>query len=196
MDDGIHVLNLDETVNALALFEDLSFLNAVLMAGAETLRNVVADYPPSRSTPGRFSRRTGRPMGYYERGRGSWYPIVRRVTLGKSPRKTLGAVLAQKNIRQSSQVVGYKLSKSGQSETLGRRWTIASRNPTTVVLGNNASYAPWVQSKIKISDGRGPQAHVHDITGWLTVEDAADQTEAEIARNIEREILKRFSNAG
>ena len=42
-----------------------------------------ASYPPATeaNAPGRFDAE-GRPMGYYERGRGWWYPVLQDKTLG------------------------------------------------------------------------------------------------------------------
>ena len=51
------------------------------------------------------------------------------------------------------------------SETLGRKWTTAERNAgLTQVLGNNASYAPYVHDAEE-------QAGFHGDRGWLTDEE-------------------------
>lgn len=74
---------------------------------------------------------------------------------------------------------------SRTSEALGRRWTVKSE-PMSVTVGNNASYAPFVQSAEK-------QASVHKRHGWRTDEQAIAEMQpkiesmalAEIARVLE-----------
>ncbi len=55
------------------------------------------------------------------------------------------------------------------SETLGRRWTTeVSADGTRGVVGNNASYGPYVQSAEK-------QAAFHARRGWVTDEQVAEK---------------------
>ena len=114
----------------------------------------MAEYPPATEAnqPGRFSLKTGQPMGYYERGRGWWYPIMTRETLqdaaGGKYGKSRGVVKASKLIRTVSRVQGYKLAGGGESEQLGKSWTTNVQASDTGVqgeVGTNTSYAPYVQ---------------------------------------------------
>ena len=55
------------------------------------------------------------------------------------------------------------------SETLGRKWTIGSRDQGfTQVVGNNVSYGPYVQSAEK-------QAKIHKRRGWKTDEQVINE---------------------
>ena len=59
---------------------------------------------------------------------------------------------------------GYKTS-----ETLGRKWTVASRDRGfTQVVGNNVSYGPFVQSAEE-------QAKIHGKRGWKTDQQVIDE---------------------
>ena len=67
-------------------------------------------------------------------------------------------------VRKSGGIGGRKTS-----ETLGKRWTVKKENNgMTVIVGNNASYAKWVQ-------GHNTQARFHKSRGWKTTGDVADQ---------------------
>lgn len=57
------------------------------------------------------------------------------------------------------------------SETLGRKWTTSTKNGGyTGIVGNSASYAPYVQDRDK-------QAWFHGLRGWKTVQDWAENSE-------------------
>ncbi len=147
---------------------DLDFVDNVLMAGALAIKGKVDDYPPSRSRPGRYSIRTRRPMGYYKRGTGWMEPIVR-----------------------NNRAVGYR-NRRATSETLGRKWTVAKRGRGEVVVGNNVTYGPWVQSRVKIG-GKGPQSRLLRAYGWKTVETVVEGEGPKIVQRIETELQKRFA---
>ena len=71
---------------------------------------------------------------------------------------------------------------SRTSETLGRRWTtrVSSREAR---IGNNASYAPFVQ-------GRDQQAAFHARRGWKTLEDVGEKEAQRVIRQIEAAIRR------
>lgn len=74
------------------------------------------------------------------------------------------------------------------SETLGRKWTISTRNSgLTAIVGNNVSYGPFVQS-------RSRQTAFHARRGWQTVEDVAERESGLVERYIRQEI-ERILNA-
>jgi hypothetical protein len=55
------------------------------------------------------------------------------------------------------------------SEILGKRWTVKKLdNGNDAEVGNNASYAPFVQDKTR-------QAKKHKQTGWPTVQQVAEE---------------------
>ena len=116
----------------------------------------MAEYPPSTEAnqPGRFSLKDHRPMGFYQRGLGWWYPIMKKTTLEAAASgkygKTRGVVKASKLIRAVSQVQGYKLAAGGTSEQLGKSWTTdvsATDTGVTGEVGTNTSYADAVQGE-------------------------------------------------
>jgi len=63
------------------------------------------------------------------------------------------------------------------SETLGRRWAIERRGGTGAVLGNIASYAPYVHSHEERAD-------IHKKRGWISDQEAVQAVER--AGTIER----------
>ena len=67
------------------------------------------------------------------------------------------------------------------SETLGRRWhykRVESAGEMQMVIGNNASYAPFVQ-------GAEKQAAFHKSRGWVTAEAALEQARPMIMRMVQ-----------
>lgn len=132
-----------------------------------------SEYAPESEAnqPGRTDKE-GRPMGYYERGRGWWYPVMTHNALGlgselpivgphpKGP-KTMGALALL--ARGFSGVAGYKLRPT--SEQMHDRWTAEVQQSENEVAGrvaNTASYSSYVQ---------GPdQTALHASRDWQTVE--------------------------
>ena len=67
-------------------------------------------------------------------------------------------------VRKSGGVGGRRTS-----QTLGKRWSVKKENAgMTVIVGNNASYAKWVQ-------GANTQARFHKARNWKTTQDVADK---------------------
>jgi len=132
-------------------------------------------YPPATSAnrPGRV-RGDGRPMGYYERHRGWWYPLTTSRTLGGSRYgKSRGLVRAPKALR--GQVLAYRLAKRrgkpGSSEFLGQRWASEVRRDGSAILGvvgNTASYAGPVKG---FREGDLRQSRRMQAIGWPSIED-------------------------
>lgn len=70
------------------------------------------------------------------------------------------------------------------SETLGRKWTTASRNRgLTQIVGNNVSYGPFVQDKDR-------QAWFHRERGWKTTEQVAEEEAETVLKFIADEVEK------
>jgi hypothetical protein len=147
----------------------IPFATQAMTESVRLIQGGMSEYPPSTEAnqPGRFSLKTGKPMGYYERGRGEWYPIMTRETLkaaaGGKFGKTRGVVNASKFQRSVSRVQGYKLAAGGASEQLGKSWATniqASDVGVTGEVGTNTSYAPYVQG----DEQSGVLAHY----GWDT----------------------------
>jgi hypothetical protein len=73
---------------------------------------------------------------------------------------------------------------SKTSQMLGRRWTVRPLGATSVVVGNNVSYGPFVQDEEK-------QARFHKRRGWKTVQQVAKQ-ETETVRRFVESYLRRL----
>jgi hypothetical protein len=70
------------------------------------------------------------------------------------------------------------------SETLGRKWTTESRNNgLTQVVGNNVSYAPYVQSEEN-------QAGFHKARGWKTDVQVIDEEGPRVLEFVKDEVDK------
>lgn len=172
----------DALMKKLGRVEGKKVLRPVMTAAVRTLKSAVAKYPPASegNAKGRFNIKTGKPMGYYERGRGWWYPVMRRPTLGERPLKSEGAMRA----RRGFGFAGYKLAKGGTSETLGRKWTTKSEmGGLRREIGNAASYGPLVQD-------RNQQAGIHRKRGWKTIQEVATEQWPKLLGMIEAEIRK------
>lgn len=167
-DISMRIEGLSGLAQKLDTVEKMADVKAALLAAGLYLKGKIAVYPSSSSAnqPGRWYRAPdgyARPMGYYERGRGWWYPIMTPGLPGTKRRKAFGQTGAGAGRRQG--VAYYKLDKHKQSETLGRRWATAQPSPLTVVVGNNAKYARFVQGE--------EQARFHARRGWKKALDVA-----------------------
>src|ERR1035437_826053 len=122
-----------------------------------------APYPAATAAnhPGRIGK-DGRPMGYYVRGEGWYYPIMRNATIkGLKSGRATGVNRGNKFTRAVG-IIGYKRSKK-TSEELGRSWahkTEMEGNEIVTSVGNNASYVLPVQGPVNM------QSKVMDAIGW------------------------------
>jgi len=142
----IEIEGLDELVRKLDDLGKLSTVHAALQAAALYIKGKVAKYPQSteanqpRGFNTMYSMTSHRPINtWYQRGYGS------------------------KWITKSGQVHGRK-----SSEQLGQKWTTKyDKERFEAVIGNNASYAIFVQGE--------KQAKFHKARGWITVETVAKE---------------------
>jgi hypothetical protein len=148
-----------------------STIRAAGVVAAEVTGQHMADalraYPPATASnrPGRWTGGLSgmpRPMGYYERNRGAWYPIMTERTLYNRGRlgKARGTIAAPARVRNS--VAGYRLRAT--SQMLGKRWRV-TRTAVGALLTNAASYAAVVHDAEQ-------QARIHAAHGWMTFQDA------------------------
>jgi hypothetical protein len=179
MSDVLEIKGFDELLKALKETPEkvMPYLKKAMTLSVRAVQERVAEYPPATEAnqPGRISMKTHKPMGYYERGRGWWYPVMRKKTLGAKIGKSVGAIKAGKSIRTFTQVQGYKLAGGGSSEMLGRSWDaqiIAQDDAIIGLVGNNTSYAPYVQGD--------KQWRVHKARGWITVDRALEMSKDDI----------------
>lgn len=178
--------------------EALAELEQAMQDAVYLLEERLNQYPPSTDAnrPGRTNA-AGKPMGFYERGAGWWYPIMRRATLGPKPTKSAGAMKLARAKKLFGEpggmgtygVAGYKLRR--ESEALGRSWTTqvtAGDGWIAGEVGTDTSYAPWLVDDAK-------QARRMEQIGWVTVGDAMDAAEDDIYKVFEAavaDVLAKF----
>jgi hypothetical protein len=140
------------------------FAGALELMALDTIGEL-REYPEATDSnrPGRFSLKTRRAMGYYERNRGWWYPIMQEKTRNYVNNKRLGIIQA----KPIHGVEGYKLQRT--SEMLAKRWAHEIRVNESAgfveaVIGNTASYQQWVQGD--------KQSRKMESIGWETAEQA------------------------
>jgi hypothetical protein len=172
----------------------MPFILKAMRTAVRAVEENISEYPPSTAAnqPGRvrtvtLHRKSGdvqveRPVGYYERGRGYWYPVMAERSLGSKLGVAYGAETALKASKRNKvkvvpTVAGYKLQKGGTSEMLGRSWTTnVSENEGAVVgeIGNRDSYAGIVQGS------KEDQAQYMAGIGWQNSDDALAKSQEEI----------------
>jgi hypothetical protein len=178
-DKTLEIKGFDELLKALKETPKkvMPYLKKAMTLSVRAVQERVAEYPPSTEAnqPGRISMATHKPMGYYERGRGWWYPLMTERTLGGKMGKSLGQVKAGAKIKKITSVKGYRLAGGGESEMLGRSWdaqTIETDGAIIGLVGNNTSYADYVQGD---KQWRG-----HKARGWITVDKALKESTEDI----------------
>ncbi len=183
MSDVIQIEGFEELLKALKEAPErvLPFVRKAMRASVLAVQARISEYPPSTEAnrPGRIDK-AGRPMGYYERGRGWWYPVMRRKTLGDEIGVGFGAETAKRaagrvKMKGIPTVAGYKLAQGGTSEMLGRSWAAEVydvEGGVMGVVGNNASYADYVQGS--------RQAEKMRSIGWMEASAALQEAMPEI----------------
>ena len=133
---------------------------------------VASEYAPESEAnrPGRVDEE-GHPIGYYERGRGWWYPLVtkREISIKEdlpvlrphtlAPKTMEARTLLAEGIRA---VAGYRLIPN--SEQMHDQWEQGvgiTAHEVTGFLRNTASYSDYVQGASQID--------LHKKRGWQTV---------------------------
>lgn len=150
-----------------------------------------SEYAPESEAnrPGRIDQE-GRPIGYYERGRGWWYPLVTRQTINLkedlpvlrphtlAPKTMESRTLLAKGIPA---VTGYRLIPN--SEQMHDQWEFGVGITQRAVMGflrNTASYSNLVQGEDQIK--------LHELRGWQTVEQSWNSEE--VQRAVDEETTK------
>lgn len=86
-------------------------------------------------------------------------------------------------LREGKIDVPYRRGASPGSQSLGRKWTIASSNGGLMVtIGNNVSYGPLVQGE--------KQTGYHATTGWRTVEQVMDAERETVVEYVSTELQR------
>ena len=189
MPDNIDIPGFEKFIKALKETPETvtPFAVDAMTKSVRAVQARVDEYPPATEAnqPGRYSTKTHRPMGYYERGRGWWYPVMKPwtvqaagMTAGKAAGKekaAYGKAYGVLKARKSAGVAGYKLAAGGTSEMLGKSWTVKVRvfkGLVTGEIGTGTSYADAVQGS--------RQAHYHAARGWTTIDTALAESEDDI----------------
>ena len=175
----LYVDGFDDLMKAIEQMPDKAIPLAIKAMDQSALAIIgeVKQYPSETAAnrPGRFNA-LGRPLGYYQRGEGWYYPIMQRSTIAgiRSGRAT-GVNRGNKYTRAMG-VAGYKRGKK-TSEELGRKWahkTEMEGSEVVTSVGNNASYVLPVQGPIN------EQSKVMAAIGWEAIDDAIDKVKPDI----------------
>jgi hypothetical protein len=174
---NIEIEGLEEFMQAIKDTPEICVPLAMEAMDKSTLAvlGIVSVYPPETEAnqPGRFSIKTHRPMGYYDRGVGWWYPVKRKSSLGENPMKTKGAQQLGKRKQARVGAAGYKLGK--RSERLRARWAHEVKVEEDAIvgeIGNSASYQRYVNGM--------DQARIHAARGWKRIDMAIDEAMPDI----------------
>ncbi len=182
-DKVLEIKGFDELIKALEQAPEkvMPYLRKAMNLSVRAVQARLAEYPPSNAAnqPGRIDK-NGDPMGYYERGRGWWYPVLERSTLGEKLGVRFGAETAKRaakrnQVKSIPTVAGYKLRAGGESELLGKSWAVQvveGEHSIAGIVGNNTSYADYVQG--------GRQASYHNAAGWITLDKAIELAQEDI----------------
>ena len=115
-------------------------------------------------------------MGYYERGRGSWYPLVTKLTLNEDLPKVRPHLKAPSTLKTPallaegfSNVVGYRLRPTSQQMHDRWLWEVI-QDPTEIIgnLSNTATYSGYVQGLRRTK--------LHESRGWIEVLESWDDS--------------------
>jgi phage gpG-like protein len=146
-------------------------LRQAITNGASDVRRVVSTYPSATEA----NEPPNPPPGtYYKRGTGSIY-----VYAGAKVRTRKGKKRVAKG--------GERVVKP--SEMLNRRWSTQytfTANEATAVIGNSASYAPFVHDETK-------QARFHGARGWQTAQGVVRQLGPRIVKDVSAAIEAELS---
>lgn len=150
----IEVHGIDKVKLMLASIADPKTIAAAVKAAALHVKGKIAQYPPATVANQPKAYIPGQWNTWYQRGFGSKWA-------------------------RADGTVGTRKS----SETLGRKWTIETRDRgMTAVVGNNVSYGPFVQGD--------EQTWFHKAHGWKTTEQIADQEREAVVRTINEAVAR------
>jgi len=172
---SIQITGLGDILERLERLERMDGVQAALMAAGKHVKGVVDDYPPETE-----ANKPTNPSGrWYERGYGPrWWVKGGEVSAGyggKSAQAQRREILGK---ARKGLIHGRKTSKD-----LDKQWTIKPLWATAVVVGNNVSYAPFVQDEER-------QARFHKRRGWPTVQQVAKQETEWVRRFVENYLRK------
>lgn len=115
----------------------------------------------------------GRPIGWYERNKGYWYPVKKIKTLGDHPTRRGGAIKLSKKQQAALSIAGYKNDFSSEQSRF--KWRIKVTPSQSMVEGsleNEASYSGAVFGW-KADEPR--QATLMASIGWRSIDDGISE---------------------
>ena len=182
----LKIEGVDELIKALETMPDKAkpLVEEAMTKCVAMLHDKLAEYPPSTAAnqPGRMHivKRNGipkeEPMGYYERGRGWWYPLKSPIYGPFQPGqlgKRAGLVRLGSRKSKELKVSGYKLRRT--SERLGTKWTTQVKvddKSAVGEVGTMVSYADYVQGN--------KQPALFGMRGWKTIDAVLDEVTPQI----------------
>lgn len=150
----VTVINLDRVLAELQRIGHGDLISNALLAGGVELAGRLRDDYPARNSPTRKS-------------------VYGTTFVSAKQRRYVMAAIKRGEIP-------YRRGGS-KSENLGKRWIAEKVSPTQVIVGNNASYGPFVM-------GTGTQSRYMQAVGWHTTDEVADRFGTVIAVRIEKQI--------
>lgn len=129
-----------------------------LLKGAIYLRGVIAEYPPSK----RLTRRS----------------VYGRSFVSERQRRWFFA-----SLNDGSLQIPYR-----RTHNLGHRWTARKESERKAIVGNNASYARYVQDEDR------PQALFMAAIGWRTAQSVTRAEKEKVVREIKRDVQAQLRN--
>lgn len=157
MSVNIEIKGIEKVRAKLGDLQNRTYMMGAMAAATSEVKDWIAEYPAASeaNSPREFN-------GYYSLA--SHKALNRWYERGYGPRW----------VRKDGSIGGAKTS-----ETLGRRWTTrVKERGMRGVVGNNASYAPFVQDADR-------QATFHQKRGWRTVQDAVREKRDAVVRIIQ-----------
>ena len=165
----IQIPGLESLIEAISTLPDqaLPLAEKAMDLSCLAVEGILAEYPPETAAnqPGRKDEQD-RPLPYYERNRGTWYPVTTQMAFGRAG-KSRGRYVPSAKKREAWGVTMYKLRPT--SEQLGRKWTHRVnrlQNGVEGVIGNTASYAAAVEGS------KEDQSSLMAGIGWPSIDDA------------------------
>lgn len=186
-DQKVLVIDNPRLLEALSQPEKVApYLERTMFEAVQIIKDIFAEYPPETEAnrPGRINLE-GEPLGYYERGRGSWRPIKQGTILGKGS-VALGVISAKyaherHKVKSEPVVIGYKLRPSSQQ--LGKKWVTQVRTEGSEILGvigSPVTYADYVNGF--------QQAKFHERRDWPNPEKAFEQGWPDIEASLDHQL--------
>jgi len=153
----IEIEGLEEAIKKLEKIGKLEPVKAAIKAGGKYLKGRIARYPPRKHVS---IQEVG---GWASEKQRRWFFA---------------------NLREGKIDVPYRRGISPGTERLGQKWTEQIRDGGfTVVVGNNVSYARFVQKP-------GEQTSMMKKIGWKTTVQVADEEARKVQNDVKNAIMK------